>query len=148
VAGWGAAIAAFGLLTASFPLALLCLAVAGGADVISAVLRASIVQFDTPDHLRGRLMSIHTLVVTSGPRLGDAEAAAVAAWPGRSSRWSPAACSACVGLAAVLRLFPQLLGYELHRGDPPAAASTPRSGRGAGQIEEPALSRRLLRCLS
>ena len=55
---------------------LLCLAAAGAADVVSAVLRNSIVQHETPDALRGRVMSIHSLVVTSGPRLGDAEAAA------------------------------------------------------------------------
>ena len=74
VVGWGLAIVAFGLLTASFPLALLCLALAGAVDVISAVLRSAIAQLETPDELRGRVMSIHTLVVTSGPRLGDAEA--------------------------------------------------------------------------
>ena len=61
------------------PLALVFLAIAGAADVFSAVLRSAIVQLDTPDELRGRVASIHILVVTSGPRLGDAEAAAVAA---------------------------------------------------------------------
>jgi MFS family permease len=122
VAGWGAAIAAFGLLTASFPLALLCLAVAGGADVISAVFRATIVQFETPDRLRGRLMSIHTLVVTSGPRLGDAEAAAVSALAGPQFSVVSGGVLCLLGLAAVLRLFPQLLGYEVQRGDPAQAA--------------------------
>ena len=123
VAGWGAAIAAFGLLAASFPLALLCLAVAGGADVISAVLRNSIVQLETPDPLRGRLMSIHTLVVTSGPRLGDAEAAAVSAIAGPQFSVVSGGVLCLVGLAAVLRLFPQLLGYEVARGDRVAAAT-------------------------
>jgi len=76
---WGLGIAGFGLFTFSFPLALLCLAIASGADVISAVLRSFIVQTLTPDALRGRVSSIHVLVVTGGPRVGDAEAAAVAA---------------------------------------------------------------------
>ena len=66
----------------SFALALVFLACAGAADVFSAVLRSAIVQLDTPDELRGRVASIHILVVTSGPRLGDAEAAAVAAVAG------------------------------------------------------------------
>ena len=79
VAGWGLAITAFGLVTLSFPLALVCLAVAGAADVFSAVFRSTLVQLETPDQLRGRVMSIHILVVTSGPRLGDIEAAVVAA---------------------------------------------------------------------
>jgi MFS family permease len=79
---WGLGVAGFGLLTFSFPLALLCLAIAAGADVVSAVLRSFIVQTLTPDSLRGRVSSIHILVVTGGPRIGDAEAAAVAALAG------------------------------------------------------------------
>ena len=70
----------------SFPLALLCLAVAGAADVFSAVFRSTLVQLETPDELRGRVMSIHILVVTSGPRLGDIEAAVVAAADGPAVR--------------------------------------------------------------
>ena len=126
VAAWGAAITAFGLLTASFPLALLFLAVAGGADVISAVLRATIVQFETPDQLRGRVMSIHTLVVTSGPRLGDAEAAAVAAIAGPQFSVVSGGLLCLAGLAAVLRAFPQLLGYEVA-----AAGRSPTSAESA-----------------
>jgi MFS family permease len=118
VAGWGSAIVAFGLLTISFPLALLCLAAAGAADVISAVLRASILQLATPDHLRGRLSSIHTLVVTSGPRIGDAEAAAVAAVAGPQFSVVSGGVLCLVGLLAVVRLFPQLLTYEHGQSEP------------------------------
>ena len=71
---WGAAIAAFGLVGAHLRLALLFLAIAGAADVISAIFRNTILQLDVPGHLRGRLSSIHILVVTGGPRLGDFEA--------------------------------------------------------------------------
>jgi MFS family permease len=112
VAGWGAAIVAFGLATASFPLALVFLALAGGADVISAVLRASILQLTTPDHLRGRLSSIQMLVVTSGPRFGDAEAAAVAALAGPQFSVVSGGVMCLIGLVFVVRAFPQLLGYE------------------------------------
>ena len=69
VAVWGLGIIGFGLATFSFPLALLFLAIAAGADVISAVLRSAIVQILTPDSLRGRVSSIHILVVTG--RAGD-----------------------------------------------------------------------------
>ncbi len=79
VAVWSVGIVGFGLATFSFPLALLLLAVASGADVFSAVLRNSIVQLLTPDALRGRVSSIHILVVTGGPRVGDAEASLAAA---------------------------------------------------------------------
>jgi MFS family permease len=118
VAGWGVAIAAFGLLTASFPLALLCLAFAGGADVLSSVLRASIVQLATPDHLRGRVSSINSLVVTGGPRLGDAEAAGVAAIAGAQFSVVSGGVLCLLGLLAVVRRFPELLAYEHPKTDP------------------------------
>ncbi len=76
---WGVGIAAFGLVGGRLWLALACLAFAGGADVISAVFRSTILQLTVPDALRGRLSAIHILVVTGGPRLGDLEAGLVAA---------------------------------------------------------------------
>jgi MFS family permease len=112
VAAWGAGIIGFGLFAASFPLALLCLAIASGADVISAVLRSSILQLTTPDRLRGRLSSIHILVVTSGPRLGDAEAAAMAALAGPQFSVVSGGILCLVGLLGVVRQFPQLLSYR------------------------------------
>lgn len=81
VAVWGLAITAFGLAT-NLPAGLLLLALAGGADVISAVFRNTILQLRVPDRLRGRLSAIHIAVVTGGPRLGDVEAGAVAALAG------------------------------------------------------------------
>ncbi len=74
---WGAAIAAFGVAH-WLPLALLLLAVAGWADVLSAVFRNTIIQFAGPDGMRGRLMGVQMAVVAGGPRLGDLEAGAVA----------------------------------------------------------------------
>jgi MFS family permease len=78
VALWGAGIAAFGVVGSHLWLALFFLAFAGAADVISAVFRGTILQLSVPDSLRGRLSSIHILVVTGGPRLGDLEAGFVA----------------------------------------------------------------------
>jgi MFS family permease len=75
---WGLAIAAFGISTALW-LALVMLAVAGWADVVSAVLRNTILQSSIPDEFRTRLSSIQMAVVTGGPRLGNFEAGAVAA---------------------------------------------------------------------
>ncbi len=74
---WGGAIAAFGLV-AWLPAALLLLAVAGWADVISAVFRNTIIQLSVPDRLRGRLSGLQIGVVQGGPRLGDLEAGSVA----------------------------------------------------------------------
>ena len=78
VAAWGAAIAAFGLLGSFFWLALVALAVAGAADVVSAVFRSTILQTSVPDSLRGRITAVHIMVVTGGPRIGDVEAGLVA----------------------------------------------------------------------
>jgi MFS family permease len=78
VAVWGAAIVGFGLSTEAFWLALGFLAIAGAADVVSAIFRSTILQGAVPDALRGRLSAIHIVVVTGGPRLGDLEAGVVA----------------------------------------------------------------------
>lgn len=71
---WGLAITLAGLSAFSLPLMLFFLAVAGAADVLSAVFRGTVVQEATPDHLRGRVTSVNMLVVVGGPRLGDFEA--------------------------------------------------------------------------
>jgi MFS family permease len=83
---WGLAIACFGL-TARLPAALALLAVAGWADVISAVFRSAIVQLSVPDALRGRLTGLQISVVTGGPRLRDHCPAA----DGRAARLPPPA---------------------------------------------------------
>ena len=74
---WGAAIAAFGLVHI-LVVALVLLAIAGWADVLSAVFRSTILQTVIPDHIRGRMSAIQIAVVQGGPRLGDLEAGAVA----------------------------------------------------------------------
>jgi predicted MFS family arabinose efflux permease len=74
---WGAAITAFGLVDVLW-VGLLFLAVAGWADVVSAVFRNTILQTAIPDSLRGRLSAIQIAVVQGGPRLGDLEAGSVA----------------------------------------------------------------------
>jgi hypothetical protein len=77
VTAWGVAITAAGLM-GSIWLAALLLAVAGGADSVSAVCRSTINQTVTPDAMRGRMSAVFGLVVTGGPRLGDIESGGVA----------------------------------------------------------------------
>jgi len=77
VACWGFGIATFGFTT-SLALATAMLAFAGGADVVSAIFRQSMIQLSVPDALRGRLSSIHVAASGGGPRLGDLEAGVVA----------------------------------------------------------------------
>jgi MFS family permease len=74
---WGASVTLFGVAR-WLPLALVLLAVAGWADVLSAVFRNTIIQFAGPDGMRGRLMGVQMAVVAGGPRLGDLESGTVA----------------------------------------------------------------------
>jgi len=75
---WGAAIVAFGLLRALW-VALVVLAVAGWADVISAVLRTTLLQSHAGEALRSRIASVQMATVEGGPRLGGFESGALAA---------------------------------------------------------------------
>jgi hypothetical protein len=114
VAGWGAAIAAFGLVGDHLGWAMVFLAIAGAADVVSAIFRSTILQVSVPDALRGRLGGIFLLVVSGGPRLGDLEAGLVAA------AVSPAFSVVSGGLACVVGAFACAAGYpELRRYEAP-----------------------------
>jgi MFS family permease len=75
---WGAAIALFGIAPDLW-LALVALAVAGGADMVSGIFRMTIWNQTIPDRLRGRLAGIEQVSYTSGPLLGNVEAGVVAA---------------------------------------------------------------------
>ncbi len=108
---WGTAIALFGLVTFSFPLALLLLATAGAADIGAGVLRASIVQSTIPDEMRGRVISINSLIATGGPRLGDFEATVVASLTSVQFSVVSGGILCVLGTLAVARKFPQLLAF-------------------------------------
>jgi len=74
---WGAAIVGFGL-SGSLLIALVFLALAGMADLISEVLRNALLQHYTPDELRGRVSSLYLAQVSTAPSLGNVEAGLVA----------------------------------------------------------------------
>jgi MFS family permease len=123
VALWGISIAIFGA-TSWLPLALLMLAVAGAADVISAVFRNTILQLSVPDRLRGRLSAVHIAVVTGGPRLGDAESGVVAALTNTQVSAVTGGLACLVGTALIARFMPELTGWtpdEAYTEDVPAA---------------------------
>jgi MFS family permease len=122
VAVWGIGIAGFGLFTFSFPLALLCLAIAAAADVVSAVLRSFMVQALTPDGLRGRVSSIHILVVTGGPRIGDAEAAAVAAIAGPAVSVVSGGILTVIGVGVLALAMPEFARVDMRKAEAETAA--------------------------
>ena len=116
---WGAAITCFGLVR-WLPAALALLAVAGWADVISAVFRNTILQLTVPDALRGRLMGVQMAVVTGGPRIGDAESGAVAAAFGPVTSVISGGL-ACIGGALLLaRLLPAFRSQKMPAAPPDA----------------------------
>jgi MFS family permease len=81
IAVFGAATIAFGLSRA-FWFSLLMLALTGGADTISTILRQTIRQLATPNKLRGRMTSINMIFFMGGPQLGEVEAGTLAALVG------------------------------------------------------------------
>jgi MFS family permease len=121
VVAWGVAIALAGL-AGSIVVAALLLAVAGAADSISAVCRTTINQMVTPDHLRGRMSSVFSLVVTSGPRLGDVESGTVAGLAGPRFSVASGGLACLAGVAAVCALFPALVRYDADEVRVPAVA--------------------------
>jgi MFS family permease len=108
---WGVSIVAFGL-TKWLWAALLLLVVAGAADVVSAVFRGSILQQETTDRLRGRLSSIQTAVVQSGPRLGNTEAGVVAALAGTTFSVVSGGLGVVIGVGLMSVLMPRFARYE------------------------------------
>lgn len=108
---WGTTIAFAGLAHTLW-LAAVLFALAGAADSVSAVCRTTINQTVTPERMRGRMSAVYSLVVTSGPRLGDIESGAVAG--ATTPRFSVVSGGVvCViGVAAVVLAFPALLRYD------------------------------------
>jgi len=102
VIAWGVAVAAAGA-TGDLRVAVVLLAVAGAADLVSAVYRQTILQTYAPDEMRGRMQGVFIVVVTGGPRLGDVRAGAAAAAFGLSAAWvgGGLACAVLVLLALV-----------------------------------------------
>ncbi|MEH1098117.1 MFS transporter [Micromonospora sp. CPCC 205561] len=111
VVGWGLAVAAAGL-AGQLWLMVLLLAVAGAADLVSAVLRQSMLLVYAPDRMRGRLMGVNTVVIAGGPRLGDLRAGAVAAGFGGGVAWVGGGLLSAALAVLLAVAFPVLLRYR------------------------------------
>jgi MFS family permease len=108
---WGLAIAGAGLMPSLWPAAAL-LAIAGAADSVSAVSRSIINQTSTPEYMRGRMSAIFTLVVTSGPRLGDLESGIAASLTTVGIAVTSGGLACVLGVFAILAAFPALAAYD------------------------------------
>jgi MFS family permease len=104
---WGVTIALFGVVPVLW-IGLILLALAGAADVVSAVFRQAVQQRAVPEHLQGRLSGTFFAVVAGGPRLGDAETGVTAAIGGpQFAVWS-GGLACVVGVAVLLWRVPEL----------------------------------------
>jgi len=77
VALYGAATLVFGIST-SFALSMAALVVAGAADMVSVVIRQSLVQLDTPEDMRGRVSAVNSVFIGASNQLGEFESGATA----------------------------------------------------------------------
>jgi len=132
VAVYGCATIAFGLSN-HWELAIALLLLIGAADMVSTIIRQSLIQFATPDDMRGRVFAINTLFVNCAGQLGTFESGVTAAWFGPIG-------SAVLGGAAVLGIvafwawrFPDL--YRVERPDD-LAHDRDFSVKGADDFEE------------
>jgi len=109
---WGLAVAVAGLAERLW-LAVVLLAVAGAADLVSAVYRQTILQTYAPDEMRGRMQGVFIVVVAGGPRLGDLRAGATAAAFGVTAAWVGGGL-VCAALVLLALLVPALRRYDAH----------------------------------
>jgi MFS family permease len=83
-----AAVATYGItiiifaLSRSFILSMALLAILGAADMLSVVIRMTLIQLETPDDMRGRVSAVNSLFVTTSNQLGDFRAGLMASWLG------------------------------------------------------------------
>lgn len=102
-----AAVAGFGVATIIFAfskelwLSILALFALGGFDMVSVVIRGSLVQLDTPDEMRGRVSAVNSIFINTSNQLGEFESGMLAAWLGAS----PAAAVGGIGTLIVVGLW-------------------------------------------
>jgi MFS family permease len=95
-------------VSTSFTLSLCALTALGASDVISVVIRSSLVQLGTPDEMRGRVSAVNSMFVGTSNQLGEFESGITAAWVGVV----PAVLIGGIGTIMIallwMKIFPQL----------------------------------------
>ncbi|MFG1924333.1 MFS transporter [Cryptosporangium sp. NPDC048952] len=113
---WGAAIVGLGLSPALW-LGVVCLVVAGAADVVTVVFRGTILQLTTPDELRGRISGVDFVVGAGGPQLGNARAGAVGSLVGPAAGAALGGAACVLGALALAVALPTVRRYRLETAD-------------------------------
>jgi MFS family permease len=112
---WGLGIGGVGLAH-SLWLVLLCLVVAGAADMVSGQFRSIIWNQTIPDHLRGRLAGIEMLSYSTGPLLGNLRAGLAARWVGVGGSVVSGGLLCVAGTLALAAALPSFLRYDGRHG--------------------------------
>lgn len=120
---FGLATVVFGA-TRSFIIAWLAIAVTGAADGVSTIIRNTIRQLQTPDHVRGRMTSVNQLFFQGGPQLGEIRAGVLAQLLGAPYAIISGGIGCIVGTVAIAWKWPHLTKYN---GDEPMLAGAPAS---------------------
>lgn len=107
VSVFGLCMVAFGLST-SFVLSMAVLVVSGSADMVSVIVRQTLMQIETPDAMRGRVAAVNTLFIGASNQLGEFESGATAAWWGPVGSVVAGGCGTVLVAVLWLRLFPRL----------------------------------------
>jgi MFS family permease len=107
VALYGIATLVFALST-SFFLSLIALAVTGAFDMVSIVIRQSLVQLDTPDEMRGRVSAVNSIFIGASNQLGEFESGITAGWFGAVPAVLIGGIGTLLVVATWITLFPTL----------------------------------------
>ena len=118
VACFGCATIVFGL-SRSFPLTMLALAAYGAADMVSVVIRDTLIQVGTPDLMRGRVSAVHSLFIGTSNQLGQFRAGLTAAWFGAVPAVVIGGGATLAVVLAGLKVFPALAGIKSVEGISP-----------------------------
>ncbi|HEY0569841.1 MAG TPA: MFS transporter [Xanthobacteraceae bacterium] len=111
VAGFGLATIVFAL-SRSLLLSIGALVVLGAMDMVSVVIRQTLVQLETPDAMRGRVSAVNSLFVGTSNQLGDFRAGTMAALFGSVPSVLIGGISILLVAAVSIRVFPALLRIE------------------------------------
>ncbi|MBX9793237.1 MAG: MFS transporter, partial [Burkholderiaceae bacterium] len=116
VAVYGVAILVFGW-SEGFALSWAALMVSGAADMVSVVIRQSLVQLDTPDAMRGRVSAVNSIFIGASNQLGEFESGATAALLGPVGSVLLGGLGTLAVTALWMKLFPSLARRERITGD-------------------------------
>jgi len=111
VAGFGVATIVFGV-SHNLVLSLVALAATGGFDVVSMVIRMTLVQLGTPDAMRGRVTAIENIFIGASNELGAFESGALAALVGAASSVVIGGFATLAVIAFWAVIFPSLRSFD------------------------------------